>query len=279
MQCACVSHLLRAHKCRDRLALPESLPSLTALDSGGPIEEPPSTAVSKSDVFAMLMEGSRSKWSSQSSNTDNDSRSSSSSSSTGHTPAAKAVKPQPRAGKPAAGGWANALSPYIINPEGHADSVYYYDDDLVVIYDKYPKAKFHLLVMPRKHVNGFEALTVADLPMLETMRARAQLIATEYVTSLTLAPTAVTTTHLASRCAICAQNHNQTQARCTNRLPCRAEHAAVASPRHLARLSIRCAQEQEALELVHVRVLYRDRHVHSTPRERRHDSGTIQTNE
>jgi aprataxin len=50
--------------------------------------------------------------------------------------------------------------------------VRYYDEHAVVISDKYPKAKYHLLVMPAFEVYGFDCLTLDNVPMLEEMRDR-----------------------------------------------------------------------------------------------------------
>lgn len=43
--------------------------------------------------------------------------------------------------------FAHALLPYIRHPEHH--DVLFYDDHAVIINDKYPKARVHMLVMPR----------------------------------------------------------------------------------------------------------------------------------
>jgi len=56
---------------------------------------------------------------------------------------------------------------------------YYHDDKVVVIYDKFPKAKFHLLAMPHKLVDGPEVLTTEDLPMLADLKERGQIIIAE----------------------------------------------------------------------------------------------------
>lgn len=47
-------------------------------------------------------------------------------------------------------GGLSALFQYVQHPEMHAESVFLYDKDMVAIYDKFPKAKIHLLFMPRK---------------------------------------------------------------------------------------------------------------------------------
>lgn len=46
-------------------------------------------------------------------------------------------------------GWETALQQYIDHPEKHSSSVVFYDDEVVIIHDGFPKSKFHLLVLPR----------------------------------------------------------------------------------------------------------------------------------
>ncbi|ODV63029.1 DNA 5'-adenosine monophosphate hydrolase [Ascoidea rubescens DSM 1968] len=43
----------------------------------------------------------------------------------------------------------SALNCYIKHPEKYPNDVLYYDSDFTVVYDKYPKAQVHLLVLPR----------------------------------------------------------------------------------------------------------------------------------
>lgn len=48
--------------------------------------------------------------------------------------------------------WAQALSPYVIHPEGFTPlgrQVVYYDDIVSIIWDKFAKSTFHLLILPR----------------------------------------------------------------------------------------------------------------------------------
>jgi aprataxin len=79
-----------------------------------------------------------------------------------------------------AGGWAGALAPYVLTPEKFPDVVYHHDDRVVVIYDKFPKAKFHFLVMPRAIVDGFRALNSSCVPMLKDMKLLADKIVKKY---------------------------------------------------------------------------------------------------
>jgi aprataxin len=43
----------------------------------------------------------------------------------------------------------NMLNQYIINPGNHDDDILLVTEDVVIIFDKYPKAKFHLLIIPK----------------------------------------------------------------------------------------------------------------------------------
>lgn len=82
------------------------------------------------------------------------------------------------------GGWGNALAAYVLHPEKHGEAVYHHDQDTVVIYDKYPKARVHLLVMPTRIITSYAKLSKADLPTLRSMQERGQAIIDEYQTAL-----------------------------------------------------------------------------------------------
>jgi len=75
--------------------------------------------------------------------------------------------------------WQDLLTPYVLYPEHYASIVYYRDEHVVVIFDKYPKSKYHFLVMPAFELYGFEALTDEDVPILEELRDRGYKIADE----------------------------------------------------------------------------------------------------
>lgn len=90
------------------------------------------------------------------------------------TPPARKTAPQAR------GGWSSALFQYIESPESCGDSVYYYDKEIVVIHDKFPKARIHFLVMPRQKIPDFSHLTTKHLPLLRKMFDRAQAVIAEY---------------------------------------------------------------------------------------------------
>ncbi|CAI2179242.1 2183_t:CDS:10 [Funneliformis geosporum] len=81
-------------------------------------------------------------------------------------------RPLPKLG---GGGWANVLFPYCQQPEIFPKSeVYCYDDESVIIYDKYPKAKKHLLVIPRKHIDNIEELKKKDLELIRKLKEKGQ---------------------------------------------------------------------------------------------------------
>ncbi|KAL6043514.1 aprataxin-like protein [Balamuthia mandrillaris] len=70
------------------------------------------------------------------------------------------------------GGWSGLLADYILHPEQHSEAVVSHDDKTVVIKDKFPKAKYHFLVMPAQLVEGFSSLSVDDVPMLAALVER-----------------------------------------------------------------------------------------------------------
>jgi len=73
------------------------------------------------------------------------------------------------------GGWNEVLLPYCQKPEIFPKSeVSYYDNDFVIIYDKYPKAKKHLLVMPRKYIDNIGELKKKDLEFVRTLKEKGQ---------------------------------------------------------------------------------------------------------
>lgn len=71
---------------------------------------------------------------------------------------------------PSSGGhWSIGLLQYTQNPEKFGDVVIEYNDDWVVIKDKYPKSLLHLLILPRAHLPSFSHLTPSHLPLLKSM--------------------------------------------------------------------------------------------------------------
>ncbi|KAI8922727.1 HIT-like domain-containing protein [Entophlyctis helioformis] len=71
--------------------------------------------------------------------------------------------------------WADALWPFCESPETFPKSVVEsFDDETVTIYDKYPKSRVHMLVMPRRRIGSLADLCRDDVPLLGLMAQRAQ---------------------------------------------------------------------------------------------------------
>jgi len=49
-----------------------------------------------------------------------------------------------------------------------------YDDELVVIKDKYPKAEYHFLVLPRVHIKNPGELNLSHVPIVQNMLQKAE---------------------------------------------------------------------------------------------------------
>lgn len=101
---------------------------------------------------------------------------------------AKKPEAEPKGGKAAsegasapkaparAGGWSDALTPYATHPEKVPPNIMHqYDDKTVCIFDKFPKAFKHLLVLPRRLIPGYGNLTADDVPLLKEMQKRGQM--------------------------------------------------------------------------------------------------------
>lgn len=71
------------------------------------------------------------------------------------------------------GHWSLGLLASMNDPESKLEE----DDQIVVITDKYPKAKFHYLVLPKKDITAISKLTRDDLELLHHMET----IANKYV--------------------------------------------------------------------------------------------------
>lgn len=56
-------------------------------------------------------------------------------------------------------------------------TVFFEDESVLVVYDAYPKAKFHLLVLPKTHIEDLRALSRSHLQILEHMQSVARKIA------------------------------------------------------------------------------------------------------
>ncbi|EFA77384.1 histidine triad family protein [Heterostelium album PN500] len=86
------------------------------------------------------------------------------------TPTSNSAKPKPITS--IGNRWSDALLPYCKSPEDHKDSVVYYDDQIVIIRDYYPKAKHHYLVMPRRIIPSINDLKITDIELLEYMNEK-----------------------------------------------------------------------------------------------------------
>jgi len=71
--------------------------------------------------------------------------------------------------------WSRVLWEYCSNPEAFpSDIVYHYDDDIVVTWDKFPKAQKHLLVMPRRKIEYIDDLKRGDIGTIELLKKKGQ---------------------------------------------------------------------------------------------------------
>lgn len=80
------------------------------------------------------------------------------------------------------GGWQDALTPYINIDSSSSQPdlkrfVYWQNSDVVVIYDAYPKARFHLLIIPKKKISSLTSLTANDISLVTKMHGVADWIA------------------------------------------------------------------------------------------------------
>jgi diadenosine tetraphosphate (Ap4A) HIT family hydrolase len=65
--------------------------------------------------------------------------------------------------------WSDGLLLYIRHPEHFKDSIYKIYDKFMVIYDKYPKAKYHLLIIPKEEIKSIYYLNKSHLPLIKDM--------------------------------------------------------------------------------------------------------------
>ncbi|CAG8650619.1 1174_t:CDS:10 [Dentiscutata erythropus] len=84
-------------------------------------------------------------------------------------------KPKKKSSSTHIGSWSTVLLPYCEHPETFSNrEVYSYDDNVVIIWDKYPKAKIHLLVMPRQKIDTLQELEKQDLNLIEILKQKGQ---------------------------------------------------------------------------------------------------------
>ncbi|KAL6053517.1 aprataxin-like protein [Balamuthia mandrillaris] len=71
--------------------------------------------------------------------------------------------------------WADVLLNIVREPDHpkHRHSIYDMDEQTVIIYDKFPKSRRHMLILPRnEEIDGAHALTKKHLPLLRYMQQR-----------------------------------------------------------------------------------------------------------
>lgn len=82
-----------------------------------------------------------------------------------------ALQPEPK--KPAIGHWANGLLAAMDDPNLRV----YSDERVVVIKDRYPKAKFHFLVLPKEPLSSLKVVGLKHIDLLQYMHDVGQRIA------------------------------------------------------------------------------------------------------
>lgn len=80
------------------------------------------------------------------------------------------------------GAWMDALWPMCEQPEKFTAEVLEFTDQVVVIRDKFPKAKYHFLVCPRIRINRFKDLKVEHAGLLKGMLQVAESVAKKIAT-------------------------------------------------------------------------------------------------
>lgn len=87
---------------------------------------------------------------------------------------------------PSPSSWQNALSTILSRTETHASIILFQNEKYLCIYDKYPKAKYHCLLMPRNgilQVSGINELTLHHLDELKEFHTLARNIASKLQSS------------------------------------------------------------------------------------------------
>jgi len=79
------------------------------------------------------------------------------------------------------GPWSLGLKQSMSDPQLVVDD----DDRVVVIKDKYPKARFHFLVLPKDNIPNLKSLTKDHLPLLRYMSEKGKEVASKASTSAT----------------------------------------------------------------------------------------------
>jgi len=74
------------------------------------------------------------------------------------------------------GHWSNGLLSSMNDPEYVVSST----DSVVIIKDKYPKAKHHFLILPKKKINNLSCIAPEDLELLKHMEEEAKNLTSKY---------------------------------------------------------------------------------------------------
>jgi len=56
------------------------------------------------------------------------------------------------------------------NPARYKSSILYQNEDVIILEDKYPKAKIHLLCLPTEIILDFKALDISKVGVLKNLR-------------------------------------------------------------------------------------------------------------
>ena len=82
-------------------------------------------------------------------------------------------KPKPSAPVTSGGGsWRDGLMEYVRNPSDPA--VFYHDNDVVIVEDKFPKSEVHYLVIPSIEIRKFSDLNNSHVNLIKTMITHAK---------------------------------------------------------------------------------------------------------
>lgn len=71
--------------------------------------------------------------------------------------------------------WSFGLVDTIKDPANHVQS----DDSVITIMDKFPKAEFHYLVLPKENVKSLKEVTTEHIPLIEHMQDVAEKLTKE----------------------------------------------------------------------------------------------------
>ncbi|KAJ1994050.1 aprataxin-like protein [Dimargaris cristalligena] len=90
------------------------------------------------------------------------------------------------------------LEYYCRHPERFPAETFYCDDTLMVIADKYPKARYHFLILPRIPIHNIYDLESTDAPLIAAMAQRAEWLIETIRTNQLRSPTRPKTVSTAS---------------------------------------------------------------------------------